>query len=1230
MADQRLELSKGQVESVQHDHQGNSLGDFGDALAQYKQTGSTSDLDYAIVAGSEALKVMPDEHPKLGVHLKSLFDALTTRYNSTEITDEVSISILAMRRVLELMQGRNGRLLCLSNLSDFLLLRSKRNQSMEDLNEAVAAADEAFLSSDNESSNRSMCLTSLFHALEESFLRTTVMGYLDRAIKIAEMDVKLTSQRSASSRASSLSRLSGALQLRFEQSASLQDLDRAIEVGTQAVEFSPDDNDRAWRLSTLGRALLLRFEQTGLIDDLNRAVVLSNEAVELTPEDANYRSERLNILSHGLQIRFEQIGLQEDLEKAISAARESISCGDKDPSALSQPYLYHTLGKALALRFNWKGSIGDLNDAVDANEEAVKLTPKNHIMRPTFLNNLALILSARYKQFGSLDDLNQAVHVAKQVIDQTIIFHPDRASRLNNLGGFLKEKFERTGSIEDLEAAIVALEEAVDLTPREHANRALCQATLASLLIARYKHIHSTDDLLLAVRVLEEAVALTPKEHLNCATYVNNLALALGLMWSGLGFVEELTRAIQEIDQIMEYIPTSNPMYASLLHVRGSTLLNRSTETGSMEDLTASLADLQKAIDCTFQDNPNLAHYIYCMGIGLQQRFEKTQSSDDLNAAIIALEKSVELTPNDHPSRAAYLKEFGIALELRAKMTLSNDDLTRAVDGYEKAVYEESSPPVTRITAAIKAVEMLGFSDSPRSSGILRIAVQLLPVVNNRALRAYNHSNLSIFAELVSTAAAHLLQSGGCGFEALQLLELGRGVTSGLQLDTRTDCTYLEDEHPQLAKEFKQLQNELNQEDPDVTSIQQSANSQSMRYSAAKRFDSLLENIRRLSGFERFLLGPSEEELMTLAQLGPIVVFNVVTSRSDALLVCKNDIKCLPLPKLHYADIKMHGNLLLDAMDGLKLSNYHRLNKRLQTTLEWLWDVAVESILVALGFTSTPDDDSEWPRVWWVASGWLSLLPLHAAGRYAAKSTENALDRVVSSYTPTLRGLAFARENAEKTKLQVAPECLFVCMPQTPNQVDLPGVVEEVTRIINVLPENMLKHILVTPVTADVEAQLRTCQIVHFACHGKSIPFAPRWSRLLLKDSNSLAVEDIVRLQLEHPQFAYLSACQTAAIRDSQNLDEAIHLAGACQLAGFPHVIATLWQVTDSDSIEVAQDVYSSMTNIHAGAIDVAVASRGLHAAVRRLRDKEVQDGEFLVKLRTKPLLWAPYIHMGT
>jgi CHAT domain-containing protein len=78
-----------------------------------------------------------------------------------------------------------------------------------------------------------------------------------------------------------------------------------------------------------------------------------------------------------------------------------------------------------------------------------------------------------------------------------------------------------------------------------------------------------------------------------------------------------------------------------------------------------------------------------------------------------------------------------------------------------------------------------------------------------------------------------------------------------------------------------------------------------------------------------------------------------------------------------------------------------------------------------------------------------------------------------------------------------------------------------------------------------------------------------------------------------------------------------MHLSAAFQVAGFRHVIATLWTVIDDRSMAIAEEVYAVLTAT--GAPDAAEAARALHGAVARLR----------ARYPHAPLLWAPYIHSG-
>jgi hypothetical protein len=83
-------------------------------------------------------------------------------------------------------------------------------------------------------------------------------------------------------------------------------------------------------------------------------------------------------------------------------------------------------------------------------------------------------------------------------------------------------------------------------------------------------------------------------------------------------------------------------------------------------------------------------------------------------------------------------------------------------------------------------------------------------------------------------------------------------------------------------------------------------------------------------------------------------------------------------------------------------------------------------------------------------------------------------------------------------------------------------------------------------------------------------------------------------------------------------LDESAHLPAAFQVAGYRHVIGTLWTVADSSSAEV----YTALASGPDGgseALDTEPTARAVHDAVRRLRDRR----------RALSLRWIPYVHIG-
>lgn len=125
-----------------------------------------------------------------------------------------------------------------------------------------------------------------------------------------------------------------------------------------------------------------------------------------------------------------------------------------------------------------------------------------------------------------------------------------------------------------------------------------------------------------------------------------------------------------------------------------------------------------------------------------------------------------------------------------------------------------------------------------------------------------------------------------------------------------------------------------------------------------------------------------------------------------------------------------------------------------------------------------------------------------------------------------------------------------------------------------------------------------------------------------------LTLRTLSNLMLTQPILAYLSACGTADVQCFDALDEATHLVGYFQAAGFPHVIGTFWEADHDVASEIAVSFYRSLAQAREGGGNMfsdaegrstSTVARALHQAVLEARDKDIEG----------PLGWANSVHFG-
>ncbi|WP_433274663.1 CHAT domain-containing protein [Pseudonocardia xinjiangensis] len=654
----------------------------------------------------------------------------------------------------------------------------------------------------------------------------------------------------------------------------------------------------------------------------------------------------------------------------------------------------------------------------------------------------------------------------------------------------------------------------------------------------------------------------------------------------------DLNEIIELHERALRELPPGSPEHSRVqaIHLFLSTEQITDPEARARElpeRLPLLMQAAANALEQRFTDKGQVQGHV-AIGTAMSSPFETVAEANE--AITRSRLKLAALSPDD-PGRRS--EQISLANALFSRYLITNEDGTfhEAVDAARQTITAEQPPDAALLY-------LWG------AAALLRDPTGHEPVSERPSLEAATVSNPLVTLKIVDGDAEGALTSW----------EAGRAHLLTSALITRHELDRLHAAAPRLADRFVALRGSLHAGSLFVTQPHEAL---------TREWNALLEQIRALPGFDRFLLPPivTFAELAPAAAHGPVIAVNLDRSRCDALVLRDGTAAVVPLPRLRVDELVEQAGAFRDAIATLSSAEPNRLvrgmaGRAVVDTLAWLWDVLAEPVLVVAGPVVHPGGGAPWPRVWWSPSGPLNFLPLHAAGRHDVPGA-SVLDRVVSSYTPTMRALLHSRARpvpaGERTALAVA-------MPETPGHAALPATAREATAFAaGFTGRGAAPEVLVGPAaTAEaVLAALPRAAFAHFACHASSDPLNAEASHLLLHDG-PLAVTELSRLPLDGAQLAYLSACATA--RGSAALaDEAVHLASAFQLAGYAQAIGTLWEVGDEVAAHMAEQVHHQLARTTDDTTHRPAAAHALHAVTRRMR-AERPDA---------PWTWAAHVHSG-
>ena len=1055
---------------------------------------------------------------------------------------------------------------------------------------------------------------------------------LDEAVAAARKAVDLIGQGHPSRHIASLALATGLQQL-YQARGGSAILSEGIAAARDAVQNAPQAEPHYSHALTLLFTLLLdRYRDTEDEAALEEVVAAGRNVLAVIPLSNQNRAAWVTIVLQVERARYEAAGparlaqlvdmdrrelmapggmpvvalglvLSARTARDVGAVAEAVALAERalrevpwaDPGRGAYAV---EMSRVLGIGYEITGDPALLSRALELCREAAR--PHGDAdSRAGYLIALATLLRLRYVRSGEPEDLKAAVRACREAVEITA--SPDA---LASLGVSLRAWYERTGDLSVLREAVEVGRLAVGSAGRRASDCGPHQTALGNALMHLYHAAGEREALEECVAAHRAALLAYPEGAHERDKALSNLTLALYGMYQRTGDAACWREARDLAEQSVADTPAGSPDYP--IHL--SNFVNVLDEAPEGEEKThdlRALVDLcRQAVGATPDGNEYRGRYLSRLGARLVRLYEETADPEILAEALDTTKQAVDMTVEDRPERANYLMNFALALRVNFEATGDQEAFDEAIRTYESVTDRSAMPVSMRLRAARQAAELAALTGHlEQALDLYGQALDLLPLLAPRALRRGDqYHRLGQELALGSDAAAVALDLGRPE-RAVEFLEQARGITFGETIDMRSDFAELGAADASLASAFERLRERL--------SAPVELDSQTRRQLAGE-WDTLVQAVRSLDGFEGFLLPLPFSELNAEARRGPIVLLNASRHRCDAIVLSGRDPLVLRLgvtqatmleTVLRLADARLR------ATDPAVLPDVRRdALTEMRTVLGWLWDTITQPVLDGLGLGVSRQP----PRLWWCPTGLLAFLPLHAAGHAGVGRT--VLDRVVSSYTPTIRALRHARQQAAA---EVGGGPLVVAMPKTPLATDLPAVTREVEAIRKLAGNiTLLKGERAT--SEHVRAEISQHAVAHFACHGLSDLNDPERSRLLLHDHTSVpfTVAAISRMRLSGNRLAYLSACSTGD-QVPWLTDEAVHITGAFQLAGYPHVIGTLWPVDDQTSADLCTAVYRQLAG--PSGLCPGRAPHALHDAVRDLRADYPDE----------PVHWAGYVHVG-
>ncbi len=1062
------------------------------------------------------------------------------------------------------------------------------------------------------------------------------------------------------------SKLRALLHARFERSHSMSDLEEIIQTDLGFLRNASVNASQlpvhALRLAYLAVAFDDRGKQRLSMSDNARASFCRRLAIAIIPDSSiNLRAVFHSQLASNLLSKADQSGDIDLMEEAYKHANTAMSLNTSRSGAAYAEQL-DTLANVLRQRFLLTRNFEDLERSIDLlEEENLQADGKNL----GTLHNLSYSLSLRFDSSGKVDDLNRAIELGFRAIEGPGVTLESIVDRSRNVVNFLDSRFKLCRDPSDIERAKNLLKAIVVKVPADNSRFAALAHTLSHLLGLSLEITNSLEDLDAAITIARKGLVPQHAPNKTKIALMNELGLLLSTRHIRLGQEVDGLAALQHFQSALSLAGGTPSRY--------SIIANMASIYDTFYRQTKEVKYLHKSLDLNQQA---MAFTNVRMDLSLWQNAATNclllYMSDDsrigyLSEGIRLINQCLSAAQKWNVDNWCQIcLSAGGIYDLKYQRSQEAEDFNSALTLYLETWSSNVAPLQKRLKAINCASNLLIRADRWQEAwSFLQSAVKLIPIYRASSLsqqdQQYVISDLPGLTALACTAG--LVQ--GQITRALEIWEQGRGMIVASSHLAVNDLSRLKPKHEQLYEAFLMLRAAIlgTPKGPptlNTAMLDGSAlNRDQTKMDALGSLEKVIQDIRNCTGFHDFLRPFNATSMQNLASDGAIVVLNSSVhssgSQAHAILVTAKRIQSIELKlsshRLYekigeFHDRSAHKHVSPGSPDGLL--NLADENRMLLVGLGILWDEIAKPICDRLGFTPERLDASlqHTPpkvgacRIRWLTSGALSRLPMHAAGLWAEGCTDVLAKRAISSYAASFRVLKYASERsqniarAELHGLIVSMERPDPDLPYWKKNMFLKSAKRE-SEGIQQINSKIGWATSVRPSAEKVLEQLPNYPFVHLATHGVSDSKDPSKSHLVLMkeaDANSievqgpgvlsdnLSVTSIFRCTAANAVLAFLSACSTADVRVDELMDEGLHIVNAFQIAGFPHVIGTLWSASELVCPPFAKKFYELLGRFTDDwPISNDLIAFAAHTAMMALFKDYPHE----------PLLWACFVHIG-